>query len=198
MPKPEQFVGHWVTWKDDNRFEQELYADGTFEAVIFDDDDRICHAAIGTWQIQGDSVLWRYTKGGPKYVDKNKLLSAEVDRFSLREGDGTRVVFYRGVKGSIETSANFDSRKVRSFLKRLSALVDSGFGTAQVNALAREIRKMRRERSRQYVFQIGYQGANALLGIRAFMDDVEAPDLYFYAPLKLIREINKHLEKLND
>ena len=45
------------------------------------------------------------------------------------------------------------------------------------NALAREIRKIRPERSRQYVFSIKYHGAKALLGIRAFMNDVDPPDL---------------------
>jgi hypothetical protein len=198
MPKPEQFFGRWVTWNDASRFEQELYADGKFEGIIFDEEDTICHAVIGTWKLDGNLICWRYTKGGPKGLDKDKVVLVETDRFSLKAPNGERTDWYRGFKGSGETSTNFDLKEVRPFLKRLSALVDSGFGVAQVNVIAREIKKLKRERNRQYAFPISFEGAAALLGIRVFMDDVDSPDLYFYAPLKLMRQIDKEIESFDE
>jgi hypothetical protein len=197
MPKAQQFVGYWVSWKGDNRFEQVLNEDETFKGFIFDDDDTLCHAAIGTWKIDGDTICWRYTKGGPKGVDKNKVVHLDAGRFSVKERDGERTDWYRGIKGSRETSTNFGPKEVRPFLKRLSALVDSGFGPARVNGIARELKKLKRERTRQYVFPITFEGTTALLGIRVFMDDIDAPDIYFYAPLKLLRQIEKRIEQLD-
>ena len=198
MPKPEQFVGRWVTWTEDNRFEQELYEDGTFEGLIFDEEDTICHAVIGTWEIDGDTMCWRYKKGGPKGVDKDKIVHVGAGRFSLKSRKGDHTDWHRGIKGSGETSTNFDLEEVRPFLKRLSALVPSGFGASRVTALAKEIKKLKRERTRQFVFPITFEGAAALLGVRVFMDDVGSPDIYFYAPLKLVRQIDREIERLDE
>jgi hypothetical protein len=192
-----QFVGRWIAWRDGLRFEQELYENGKFEALIFDEDDTIAHAAIGTWEIAGDTLQWRYLKGGPKYIDKNRILSVKTNQISIRERDGERTVFYRGPKGGVETSSNFDRNEVSQFLNRLSALIDSGFASAEASRISREMKRLIRESSRQYVFPIRFEGGEALLGIRVFMDDVDAPDLYFYAPLKLMRKINEELEKLD-
>lgn len=197
MPKTKQFVGRWVAWKNGHRFVQELHEDGKFEAIVFDEEDTICHAVIGTWNVEGDFIHWRYLKGGPKYVDKNKIVSVGKKEFSIEERDGALTVFYRELKGGAEASANFDTSEVSRFLKRLSKFVKSGFSSAQATRLSREMKKLKPEGSHQYVFPIRFEGSDALLGIRVFMDDVDAPDLYIYGPLKFVRMVDKELEKLD-
>jgi hypothetical protein len=197
MTITKQFVGRWIAWKDGFRFEQELYKNGKFEALGYDEEDRVSHAAIGTWKVEGDTINWRYLKGGPKYIDKNRILSVEKRQFAIQERDGAHTVFYRGPKGGVETSSNFDTSEASRFLKRISALIPTGFTSAHAGRIAREMKKLKPESSHQYVFQIRFERSDALLGIRVFMDDVDAPDLYVYAPLKLVRKIDKELEKFD-
>src|SRR5688572_238311 len=90
-------------------------------------------------------IFWRYKKGGPKGVDEDKFLRVGADLISLRARNGKRTDWHRGIKGCAETSANFDLEEVRPFLKRLSALVPSGFGAPQVNSLGRGIKKLKSE-----------------------------------------------------
>ncbi|MCF2905112.1 hypothetical protein L0666_08940 [Octadecabacter sp. CECT 8868] len=86
---------------------------------------------------------------------------------------------------SAETSMNFDSENVRPFLEGLApgtidqgalAVVDSAVGTMAV------------DETRDIVLN-----AQSGLQLQIYMDDIQAPDLYFFGPLEVIQYIDSAL-----
>jgi uncharacterized protein len=75
------------------------------------------------------------------------------------------------------TSISFDLEQVEPFLARLSRRVDSGFSASDASALAAEIAKMPVDGEREWQLAVTFRGEPESLIIRAFMDDVAAPDI---------------------
>jgi hypothetical protein len=200
IPKANEFAGRWVAWKNGHRFEQELYDDGSFEAVVVDGEDTVVHVAIGNWKLDGDSIHWRYKAGGPRSVDKNKLIHLDKGQFSVLERDRVRTDFYRTEK-SVNTHKEFDLPRVPSFLKNVSTLVDDGFGTSEINKLTKRIKGYKRHKDCSLVFpivvscRVVFERAVCSLCVRVMMHDTKKPDVCFSAPPKLIKRINKEMKK---
>ena len=85
---------------------------------------------------------------------------------------------------------NFDANMVGPFLERLSALV-VGFGPIEIGQVLKAVDELEVDDERELCFQVTPHGQVVPLNIRIFKDDVDAPDLYFFAPQKLVEEINK-------
>lgn len=78
-----------------------------------------------------------------------------------------------------EASMNLDLRHVRPFLLQLDGRLALGF---DVEKLARFAAQTPLERERSLTVKVKFSGHTVPLEFRVFMDDVEAPDLYFFTP----------------
>jgi hypothetical protein len=87
---------------------------------------------------------------------------------------------------------NFDLDGVGPFLSRLTTLVE-GFGDGEVRQLSEGIAAIPVESERTWDFMVRYQGAEVPLQVRAFMDDIDAPDLYFFSSPELAGAIQREL-----
>jgi hypothetical protein len=87
---------------------------------------------------------------------------------------------------------NFDLDGVGPFLSRLTTMIE-GFGDAEVRQLSQDIAAIPIESERSWDFMVQYQGAEVPLRVRAFMDDIDAPDLYFFTSPELAGAIQREL-----
>jgi hypothetical protein len=94
-----------------------------------------------------------------------------------------------------EASANFDMEDVAPFLKRLVALVDSGFTSADAEVLADRISKQALDSEREYKYPAGTKSGRTPMRIVVFMDDVDAPDIAFFTEPALADQINAAMAK---
>jgi hypothetical protein len=78
-----------------------------------------------------------------------------------------------------EASMNFDLADVQPFLRRLTQKLQL-LTNDDIDRLSQEIAAVPVEEERRWNFDVMHQGKTVPLEIRAFMDDVEAPDLYFF------------------
>jgi hypothetical protein len=86
---------------------------------------------------------------------------------------------------SAETSMNFDSENVRPFLEGLAP------GTIDPSALVTidaALKNMAVDETRDFVLN-----AQTGLQLQIFMDDFEAPDLYFFGSVEIIQYIDQAL-----
>ncbi len=84
-----------------------------------------------------------------------------------------------------ETSMNFDSENVRPFLEGLAP------GTVDQSALVTidaALKNMAVDETRDFVLN-----AQSGLQLQIFMDDFEAPDLYFFGSVEIIQYIDQAL-----
>ena len=124
----------------------------------------------------------------------SRVLSATV--FSLLLTFLPRPTTAQGKPPSLhEASSNFDLEDVAPFLQRVVALTDSGFSMADATALAARIGKQAVDSTREYRYTVVTRGVRSPLRIVAFMDDVDAPDLYFYTDQALAQRIDAAMEK---
>ncbi|HSD30299.1 MAG TPA: hypothetical protein VLB49_00170 [Gemmatimonadales bacterium] len=100
-------------------------------------------------------------------------------------GSGTR----RSESGLQEASANFDLQDVEPFLTRVVALLDSGFTSTDVKDLARTLAAQPAKSERRYEYTVIAGGTRGPLQILVFMDDVDSPDITFFADSGLAARI---------
>src|SRR2546426_895042 len=81
-----------------------------------------------------------------------------------------------------EFSTGFDSEMVRPFLERIQPFVESGFGPAQVEQICQVVATLPHDEERDLEFPIRHAGKRGTLKIHVFMDDIAAPDIYFFSP----------------
>lgn len=82
------------------------------------------------------------------------------------------------VAGLSEVSMNFDSSLVGPFMARVAQLV-SGLGATEIAQVTQLIDDLDVESEGEIHFNVVYQDQTVPLRILIFMDDVDAPDLYF-------------------
>jgi hypothetical protein len=201
MPDKTHFVGQWVNWDGVARIEQELFVDGRFEGIVFDEEQgKVFGTAKGHWELVGEAIHWRYVASEniplPKKVQVNPIVQVDTNHLRLRENSRWCTDWYRKVE-SEETSTNFDYEQVQPFLERIARLIDSGFGSGEIATLMKKAQRLRPEQTYQVVFPITFEGNFAPFHIRVFMDDVDAPDVYLYAPVKLTRQIDNEISRLD-
>lgn len=86
-------------------------------------------------------------------------------------------------------STSFDSVTVRPFLERIQPLIEAGFGPAEIEQVGQVVATLAPDQEQALEFQIRHAGSNARFQIRVVMGDIEAPDLYFFSPPALTRQI---------
>ena len=91
-----------------------------------------------------------------------------------------------------EASMNFDFSGLEPFLLQVADGLD-GLSRADVTALIAGVRELDVEAEREWVFDVRHEGAPAKLRVRVFMDDLDAPDLYFFTSAELAAELQERL-----
>jgi hypothetical protein len=98
-----------------------------------------------------------------------------------------------------ESSTNFDMEHVRPFLQRISTLIEYWLWRgAKFSRSASLPRAWSATLSRDLEFRIRYAGRDSLLCIGIFMDDINAPDVYFFPPPALAAQIDVEMEMFFD
>lgn len=92
-----------------------------------------------------------------------------------------------------EASTGFDLEQVEPFLKRLGTVV-TGFGAKQLAQVVRAMDDMEVDDESNLEFEVKYRGLTVPLNIGIFMDDEDAPDLYFTTTPDLAARIRTLIE----
>ena len=202
-------MGRWVNWTQAIRIELELFASGRFEGVAYNEEcqNKVLERSKGTWEVVEDAIHWRYTEAErfpcPKKVQVNLIEHLDPQTFTVWENKRWKTSWFRLVEGEElrlleceETSANFDSDQVQPFLERIAQSIDSGFGATEIAAVVKRLRRLKLNQTGHAGFLITHKGTRCPFRICIFMDDVDAPDIDFYAPVELTRRIEDELKNL--
>jgi hypothetical protein len=98
------------------------------------------------------------------------------------------------LSGLSEASMNFDSAQVGPFLGRMVERI-SGFGAREAAQVVHLLDELEVGEERDLQFEVEHRGQLVPLWIGVFMDDVDAPDLYFFTVPQLAAKIE---ELMND
>ena len=96
--------------------------------------------------------------------------------------------------GLTEASMNFDLENVQPFLVRIAQHIDTGFTDAEIKTVAEFVANTEVEDERETNLSVVVGGQTTPLIIRAFMDDINAPDLYFFTSADLAAKIDSEYE----
>jgi len=95
-----------------------------------------------------------------------------------------------------EASMNFDLDNVEPFMEQLEGQLKLGLPVAELVAFTRSTAV---DDDRMKILSVRFRGETTSLDYRVFMDDVEAPDLYFFTPSEeLSRAIDTQLKDFAD
>ena len=97
-----------------------------------------------------------------------------------------------------EFSANFDAENVAPFLERIAPLIEAGFDATERTKVLELLASLRLDDEKELSFPIRYAGAKSTLKIGVFLDDINAPDIYFLAPAGLSDAIETEMIKFSD
>lgn len=89
---------------------------------------------------------------------------------------------------------NFDLENVRAFLNRLRSHITAGFDDAEISRVAEFVANTPVESERETILEVVANGVSSPLVVRVFMDDVDAPDLYFFTSPELGAKIDDEFE----
>jgi hypothetical protein len=103
--------------------------------------------------------------------------------------------FFKKPEPLNEASMNFDAENVAPFLERVSPLVESGFGAAEKKKVLDLLASLGIDDEKELSFPIRYAGKTSTMKVRIFLDDVGAPDLYFFVCAPLSIAIQAEMEK---
>ena len=103
-----------------------------------------------------------------------------------------------GMQGLHEASMNFDLDTLQSFLPRVERLVDSGFGPVESDQIMDLARTLEVGAEARREFQVVHGGQGVVLRIQVVMDDLEAPDVYFFTSEELAKAIGDEMIAFGD
>ncbi|SMP33135.1 hypothetical protein [Shimia sagamensis] len=93
-----------------------------------------------------------------------------------------------------ETSMNFDAEEVAPFLTQLANNRRFAFPEDIAKAIGGAVSDIPVEDTKRWKITADFDGHPVRVEIEAFMDDVDAPDLYFFSTQAAISEIERELE----
>jgi hypothetical protein len=94
-----------------------------------------------------------------------------------------------------ESSMNFDMKNLRPFLVRLSHIVQAGFSESEIETVISLAMKLKVDQQNDFTFDIKYNDKSTKLKISILLDDIDAPDVYFYSCPELANAINNEMVK---
>jgi hypothetical protein len=92
-------------------------------------------------------------------------------------------------------STNLGLDLLRPFLERIVPLIDSGFGSQEVQQVIDLANSMSVSQEKSLKFPIVMEGRKSILGVRLFMDDIASPDIYVVAESSFCGRISTALEE---
>ena len=94
-----------------------------------------------------------------------------------------------------EASTSFDLQDLQPFLERVARLLDAGFTDREILEIKRLAEVMALDAEETLEFPVKYRGRTIPLRITIFMDDLAAPDVYFFTDPGLAQEINREMQQ---
>ena len=94
-----------------------------------------------------------------------------------------------------ESSMNFDMENLEPFLQRVASLISEGFGQAEVSQIVGNAQAMVIDQEKSQEFTIQFDGKQSPFGGTIVMDDIDAPDAYFFSPPDLAIKIDEQMDK---
>lgn len=92
-----------------------------------------------------------------------------------------------------ETSMNFDAQDVQPFLIGLTNNPRFGLPPELPSLVFEALPGIAVDSRRRWKIDADFDGSRVTIEIEAFMDDVDAPDLYFFSSQPVIEEIEREL-----
>ncbi len=96
----------------------------------------------------------------------------------------------------IEWSANFDTATLDQLLKRVVSVTNEVVTEDHQRQIMDFVRSLEHNDEKPISFEIQHKGERTSLGLTVFMDDIDAPDVAFFAPPEIIAIIKSEYEKL--
>jgi hypothetical protein len=100
--------------------------------------------------------------------------------------------------GLSEASSNFELSDMEPFFNTLKPLFDDGFGPTQVLEIKNFAEKIPVEQEAEKMFQVKFEGEKTQIFVKIFMDDIDAPDVYVFAPKKLADSVQKKMTEYSE
>ncbi|MBO9448743.1 hypothetical protein J7426_00630 [Tropicibacter sp. R16_0] len=97
-----------------------------------------------------------------------------------------------------ETSMNFDAGSVEPFLIGLLNNPRFGLPTDLPATIAQALPGIPIDGKQRWQIDGDFDGAKVQINIEVFMDDIDAPDLYFFSTQPVIAEIERELTAFGD
>ena len=94
-----------------------------------------------------------------------------------------------------EASSNFDTESLEEFLRKIVPVFDGGFDTSEIRQVVRVVRSRPLDAEQTLSFGVIFEACPETLEVHLFMDDVEAPDVYFRGTTNVIKRIQAKLDK---
>lgn len=97
-----------------------------------------------------------------------------------------------------EASMNFDIEAMPPFLARIAGLLDDGFGNQEIETLVELAWQMDVDTEQTREFRVTYRGNSVPLRVQIVLDDIDAPDLYFFTSAELAAAIQREMSAFAD
>lgn len=97
-----------------------------------------------------------------------------------------------------EYSANFDTDTLETLIQRVSAKWPSIVTPQRTQDFMAFVRSLAHDDEKPFSFTAEHEGVNHEIMFTVFMDDIDAPDVYFYAFPALIESIQTEHTKLSE
>jgi hypothetical protein len=94
-----------------------------------------------------------------------------------------------------ESSGSFDVDEVQPFLDKLGRSLDAGFGPAEIEQVMSLLRQQAVGDEAELEFSVTYKGERVPLNLTLFMDDVNAPELYFFTSPALAARLDELMDE---
>jgi len=78
---------------------------------------------------------------------------------------------------------------------RLSYIVQEGFSESEIETIMSSAKKLKVDQQNDFTFEVKHNDKTTKLKISIFLDDIDAPDVYFYSCPELASAINNEMVK---
>jgi len=97
-----------------------------------------------------------------------------------------------------ESSMGFDMQNLQPFLVRVSHIVQEGFTDSEIEAVMSAVKNMKPDEQKDFTFDITHNDRRTELKISIFMDDIDAPDVFFFSCAQLASTISNEMIKFTE
>jgi hypothetical protein len=97
-----------------------------------------------------------------------------------------------------EASMNFDLEHINVLLRRITSLLSAGFNESDAATIATLTESMDVGEEREFSFEVIHDGQPSQMLVRIFLDDADAPDVYFFGSKDLIRRVDFEMERYGE